>query len=47
MIASLIDKKGKVTVKGFYDDVIELSAEDRAMLARAPFNAEHYKFPLV
>ncbi|MDD4655087.1 MAG: dipeptidase [Bacteroidales bacterium] len=43
MIASLIDKKGKVTVKGFYDDVIELSAEDRAMLARAPFNAEHYK----
>jgi len=43
MIASLIDEKGKVTVKGFYDDVIELSAEDRTMLARAPFNAEHYK----
>ncbi|NLF81914.1 MAG: dipeptidase [Bacteroidales bacterium] len=43
MIAQLIDEKGRITVKGFYDDVIELSAADREMLARAPFNLEHYK----
>ena len=43
MISSLIDKDGKVTVKGFYDDVVELSPEDRALLSRAPFDLEEYK----
>lgn len=43
MIATLIDKDGRVTVPGFYDKVVELSAEDRAMLARAPFDLEEYK----
>ncbi len=43
MIASLIDGDGRVTVPGFYDDVVELSAEDRAMLARAPYDEEEYK----
>ncbi|MGM9735675.1 MAG: dipeptidase, partial [Candidatus Cryptobacteroides sp.] len=43
MISSLIDKDGKITVKGFYDDVVELSDEDRAKLARAPFDLEEYK----
>ena len=43
IISSLIDKDGRVTVKGFYDDVVELSDEDRAMLARAPFDLDEYK----
>lgn len=43
MISSLIDKDGRITVKGFYDDVVELSAEDRAQLARAPFDMDEYK----
>ena len=43
MISSLIDRGGHITVKGFYDDVAELSAEDRAKLARAPFDLEEYK----
>ena len=43
MISTLIDKDGHITVKGFYDDVVELSAEDRAKLARAPFDLEEYK----
>lgn len=43
MISSLIDSDGRITVKGFYDDVVELSSEDRAMLARAPFDLEEYK----
>lgn len=43
MISSLIDRDGRITVNGFYDDVVELSAEDRAKLARAPFDLEEYK----
>lgn len=43
MVDSLIDEKGRITVEGFYDDVVELSMEDRAMFARAPFNMEEYK----
>lgn len=46
MIDSLIDEKGHITVKGFYDDVVELSKEDREMLARAPFEIEEYKHSL-
>lgn len=43
MIASLIDEDGKVNVPGFYDDVVELSRKDRAMLAKAPFDLNEYK----
>ena len=43
IVSSLIDRDGHITVKGFYDDVIELSAEDRAKLARAPFYPDEYK----
>ncbi len=43
IISSLIDKDGKVTIPGFYDDVVELSDEDRAQLARAPFDLDEFK----
>lgn len=43
MIASLIDAEGHVTVKGFYDDVVELSRKDRNMLGKAPFDIDEYK----
>ena len=43
LISSLIDKDGRVTIPGFYDDVTELSKADRAMLARAPFDMKEYK----
>lgn len=43
MISSLIDKDGRITVKGFYDNVVELSSADRSQLARAPFDLEEYK----
>lgn len=42
MIASLIDSDGRVTVKGFYDDVVNLSRSDRRMLSRAPFDKKEY-----
>lgn len=43
MIASLHDENGKITVKGFYDKVVELSVEERDALEAAPFNEEDYK----
>jgi acetylornithine deacetylase/succinyl-diaminopimelate desuccinylase-like protein len=43
MIASLHDENNHITIPGFYDDVEELSAADRAEMARAPFNLEHYQ----
>ena len=43
LIGSLTDDDGKITVKGFYDDVEILSKEERAEMARAPFDEEAYK----
>lgn len=43
MIASLQDENNHITIPGFYDDVIELSEEERAAMAKAPFNAEDYQ----
>lgn len=43
MIASLKDENKRITIPGFYDDVIELSAEERAMMNEAPFSEEEYK----
>ncbi len=43
LIASLHDADGRVTIPGFYDDVVELSAQDRALLNRAPFDMKEYK----
>jgi len=43
LIASLHDEKGRITVKGFYDDVRVLSETERAELNQAPFDLERYK----
>lgn len=43
MIADVIDDKGHITIPGFYDDVLEVSAEERAKMAKAPFNLDAYK----
>lgn len=43
MIASLHDSDCRVAVPGFYDKVVELSKEDREMLAKAPFDLDEYK----
>lgn len=43
MIASLIGPDGRVTVPGFYDDVVELSRGDRKLLSKAPFDMKEYK----
>ncbi len=43
MIASMQDEKGKITIPGFYDDVMDVLAEERELLGRAPFNLDNYK----
>lgn len=43
MIASLKDDNNHITIPGFYDDVYELTDQERKELARAPFDEEAYK----
>ncbi len=43
MIASLHDENNRITIPGFYDKVEELSAEERAEMAKAPFSLDEYK----
>lgn len=43
MIAKMVDDNGRITVPGFYDDVEEVSTEERELLAGAPFSEEVYK----
>ena len=42
MIASLHDESRHITVPGFYDDVVELSPEDRSAFAALPFDESAY-----
>jgi len=46
MIASLHDENNHITIPGFYDKVEELSMEERAQMAKAPFSLEAYKSAL-
>ncbi|OYX94281.1 MAG: peptidase dimerization domain protein, partial [Sphingobacteriia bacterium 35-40-5] len=46
MIASMHDENNHITIPRFYDDVLELSAEEKEMLNRAPYNESEYKIDL-
>ncbi len=43
MLASLHDENNHITIEGFYNDVIDVSAEERAEMAKAPFSLDNYK----
>jgi acetylornithine deacetylase/succinyl-diaminopimelate desuccinylase-like protein len=43
MISSLHDENRHITIPGFYDNVAELSAAERAEMAQAPFSEEEFK----
>ena len=43
MIASLHDENNHITIPGFYDKVEELTKDERAEMAKAPFSLEDYK----
>jgi acetylornithine deacetylase/succinyl-diaminopimelate desuccinylase-like protein len=42
MIASCHDDNNHITIPGFYDDVVEASAEERKMMAQAPYDEKEY-----
>ena len=42
IIAAMKGPDGKIRVSGFYDDVVDLTAEDRAAIARVPFDEAQY-----
>jgi len=46
MIASMHDENNHITIPGFYDDVLELSEQEREMLNKAPYNESEYKIDL-
>ncbi len=46
MIAKMHNEKNEITIPGFYDNVTSLSAEERAEMARAPFNQNDYNAEL-
>ncbi|MCO6460048.1 MAG: dipeptidase [Saprospiraceae bacterium] len=43
MIAALHDENNHITIPGFYDDVQELSRQERDAMAKAPFSLEAYE----
>jgi len=46
MISSMHDENNHITIPGFYDDVLELSEQEREMLNKAPYNESEYKIDL-
>jgi acetylornithine deacetylase/succinyl-diaminopimelate desuccinylase-like protein len=46
MIAKMKDENNHITIPGFYDDVLVLSADERAELNKAPFDLAEYKADL-
>ena len=42
LLGSLRRADGTVAVEGFYDDVVEFSAEERTAIARVPFDGDEY-----
>ena len=42
ILGSLRRADGTVAVEGFYDDVVEFSAEERTAIARVPFDGDEY-----
>ena len=43
MLAQVVDDKGRITIPHFYDDVLPIPAEERAMIAQIPFDLDAYK----
>lgn len=43
MIGKLMDEKGHITIPGFYDTILELNEDEKADLAKIPFDLDEYK----
>ncbi len=43
LVSQLIDDEGRITIEGFYDDVMELTPAERDAFNKAPFSLVDYK----
>lgn len=43
LMARIVDEDGRITIPGFYDDVEDIPAEERKMIAQIPFDEKRYK----
>jgi acetylornithine deacetylase/succinyl-diaminopimelate desuccinylase-like protein len=43
LIAKMTDENNRITIPGFYDDVLESTKAERELLNKAPFSSEAYK----
>ena len=43
LLADVCDKHGRITIPGFYDDVVDLSPFERTQMARIPFDLKAYR----
>lgn len=43
MLASVHDENNRITIPGFYDNVLAITEEEKALLSQAPFDVEQYK----
>lgn len=43
MVARLVDGDGRITVPGFYDDVLPIPEAEREMIKQIPFDLDRYK----
>lgn len=43
MLAQVIDEDGRITIPGFYDDVLPIPQAERDMIAEIPFSLEAYQ----
>ncbi len=43
LMADIVDADGRITIPGFYDDVEEVSAAEREMIAQIPFDDAKYR----
>jgi acetylornithine deacetylase/succinyl-diaminopimelate desuccinylase-like protein len=43
ILAQMKDKSGRIRIPGFYDDVVELTEEERAAWRQLPFNEKQYR----
>ncbi len=42
MLSTVVDDQGKITIPGFYDDVENISAQERSMIRHIPFDESKY-----
>ena len=43
ILSSLKDDNGRITIPGFYDDVVDLTTDERAAFAELPFDEDGYR----